>query len=357
MTSDIRLLAEFSTAADLLRAVEALRRQQYHDIETYAPFDIPELDAPLGLRRSFIGWIALAGGLSGLVIAYGIQWWANVHSYPLSVGGRPQHAIPAFIPATFEGTVLAASLAVFFGVLLVLRLPRLWSIEDDVDDFKRASIDRYWLAMRTFASERDRERAERLLHDAGALRTIARLGPSWTALVRPLVLVIALAIGANACTDRIGNGFDWKRMRTQPKYLPYGSSAFFSDGKAMRSPPAGTIPREAILQPLVAVDSATLLRGANRFVIFCAVCHGARGDSGSVVGDNMQPKKPPSLLDPAIRALTPEQLYKVITDGFGYMPSYSSELTAADRWAVVAYVGRLRQQTGAVIDSGRRGSP
>ena len=357
MTPNVRLLAEFANAADLLRAVEALRRERYHDLETYTPFDIPELDAPLGLKRSFIGWIALAGGLAGLVVAYGIQWWANVHSYPLSVGGRPQHAVPAFIPATFEGMVLAASLAVFFGVLLVLRLPRLWSMEDDVEDFQRASIDRYWLSMRTFASERDRSRAERLLHDAGALRTVTRSGPNWTTVVRPFVLVIALTIGVNACTDHIGNGFDWKRMRTQPKYLPYGSSAFFADGKAMRSPPAGTIPREAILQPLVAVDSATLLRGANRFVIFCAVCHGARGDSGSVVGDNMQPKKPPSLLDPSIRALTPAQLYNVITDGFGYMPSYSAELTAADRWAVVAYVGRLQQQPRLVVDSFRRGSP
>jgi mono/diheme cytochrome c family protein len=133
--------------------------------------------------------------------------------------------------------------------------------------------------------------------------------------------------------------------------MPYGSSDFFVDGKAMRSPPGGTIPREAVLRPSGTAESATVLRGANRFVIFCAVCHGEHGDSAGVVGDNMQPKKPPSLLDPAVRALTSEQLYKVITDGFGYMPSYSAELTAADRWAVVAYVGRL--QTASRTDSTR----
>ncbi|HEX4468232.1 MAG TPA: quinol:electron acceptor oxidoreductase subunit ActD [Gemmatimonadaceae bacterium] len=351
MKTDIRLLAEFAHPGDLLRAVETLRREQYHDLETYTPFDIPELDESLGLRRSRLGWLALAGGIAGLLVSYGIQWWANVHSYPLNVGGRPQHAVPAFLLATFEGTVLAASLAVFFGVLIVLRLPRLWSSEDDVDDFQRASIDRYWLAMRTFASERDRSHAEHLLRDAGALRTITRLGPSWVTLARPLVLVIALAIGLNACTDHVANGFDWKRMRGQPKYMPYGSSDFFVDGKAMRSPPGGTIPREAVLRPSGTAESATVLRGANRFVIFCAVCHGEHGDSAGVVGDNMQPKKPPSLLDPAVRALTSEQLYKVITDGFGYMPSYSAELTAADRWAVVAYVGRL--QTASRTDSTR----
>jgi mono/diheme cytochrome c family protein len=353
VNSEIRLLAEFASPADLLRAVEVLGRENYHDIETYTPFDVPELDGPLGLRRSPLGWLALGGGLVGLVASYGIQWWANVHSYPVNAGGRPAHAVPAFLLATFEGTVLAASLAVFFGVLLVLRLPRLWSLEDEVEDFQRASIDRYWLAMRTFASERDRSHAEQVLHDAGALKTITHLGPNWATVVRPLLLVLALAIGVNGCTDHVGSGFDWKRMRAQPKYMPYGASGFFADGKAMRDPPDGTIPREAVLQPSAAVDSATLLRGANRFTIFCAVCHGEHGDSAGVVGDNMQPKKPPSLLDPAIRALTPEQLYTVITEGFGHMPSYSADLTAADRWAVIAYVSRIQQQAAPGSDSAR----
>ncbi|HEY2378754.1 MAG TPA: quinol:electron acceptor oxidoreductase subunit ActD [Gemmatimonadaceae bacterium] len=344
MSRDIRLLAEFANATDLLHAIEALRREKYHDLETYAPFDIPELDEPLGLSRSRLGWLALTAGSIGLIASYGIQWWANVHSYPLNVGGRPQHAVPAFLLATFEGTVLAASLGVFFGVLLVLRLPRLWSIEDDVEDFQRASIDRFWIAMRTFASERDRAHAEGLLRDAGALRTITRLGPQWASLVRPLGLLIALVIGANGCSDRMGSGFDWKRMRTQPRYTPFGASAFFPDGKAMRSPPAGTIPREAQMARNMATDSVALRRGANRFAIYCAVCHGERGDSAGVVGDNMQPKKPPSLLDPAIRGLTAEQLYKVITDGFGYMPSYAAELSAPDRWAIVAYVGLLQSR-------------
>ena len=350
MDTGIRLLAEFGSPADLLRAVQSLRSEKYHDMETYTPFDIPELDEPLGLSRSRLGWLALVGGIVGLVAGYGIQWWANVHSYPVNAGGRPAHAVPAFLLATFEATVLAASLAVFFGVLLLLRLPRLWSIEDDVEDFYRASIDRYWLAMRTFASERDRSHAERLLRDAGALQTVTRHGTSWARLVRPLVLVVALAVGMNACSDQIGHRFDWKRMRAQPKYMPYGASDFFVDGKAMRSPPLGTIPREALLQPSMTVDSPTLVRGANRFLIFCAVCHGERGESPGVVGDNMRPKRPTSLLDPAVRALTPVQLYKVITDGFGYMPSYSAELTATDRWAVVAYVGRLQQRTTIATD-------
>jgi mono/diheme cytochrome c family protein len=342
---EIRLLAEFSSAAQLIDAVERLRREQYHDLETYAPFDIPELDTLLGLRRPRLGWLVLAAGLAGLLAAYGIQWWANVHSYPLNVGGRPVHSVPAFIPATFEGTVLAASLASFFGVLLVLRFPRLWSIEDEVPEFCRATVDRFWLAMHTFASENDRAHAERLLKEAGAMRTIMRVGTESQNVGRALLIIVALVAGVNACSDRVGQGFDWKRMRLQPRYEPFGASRFFPDGMAMRTPPAGTIPRDAVTPSFdtSAVDATTLLRGGNRFQVFCAVCHGAAGDGNSVVGDNMLPTRPPALTSAPLVRLSATQLYAVITDGFGHMPSYAAQLTPADRWAVVAYVRMLQR--------------
>lgn len=154
-------------------ALDALRRERYHDLDTYAPFDMPELDEPLGLRRSRLGWLVVAGGALGLVAGYGIQWWANVRSYPLDIGGRPVHAVPAFVPATFEGTVLVAALAAFFGLLLVLRLPKLWAPEDEIEGFERATIDRFWIAIGTLASDLDRAHAEELLRRAGAHRIIS----------------------------------------------------------------------------------------------------------------------------------------------------------------------------------------
>lgn len=167
-----RLAAEFPTADALHAAVEALAREHYRELETYAPFDMPELDATLGRRRSRLGWFVAAGGLAGSIIAYGIQWWANVHSYPLYVGGRPAHAVPAFVPATFEGMILAASLTAFFGVLIVLRLPKLWIPEDEIDGFSRASVDRFWLTAKHFASDLDRDHAAELMRSAGARRVI-----------------------------------------------------------------------------------------------------------------------------------------------------------------------------------------
>jgi hypothetical protein len=167
-----RLLAEFRHPEPMLAAIEELRREGYHDLESYAPYDIPDLDRALDLRRPKLGRLAGLGGFAGLVASYGIQWWANVHSYPLNSGGRPVHAAPAFVLATFEGTVAGAALAAFIGIFVLLRYPRPWSIEDEVDGFHRSTIDRFWIGMPTFAGEPDRDHASDVLARHGALRTV-----------------------------------------------------------------------------------------------------------------------------------------------------------------------------------------
>jgi len=172
-TEQPRLVAEFSSEHAFTEALAALSRERYHEIETFAPYDIPALDARLGHRRSPIGWVALVGGVAGLVIGYGIQWWANVHDYPLHIGGRPIHAVPAFIPATFEATVLGAALALVFGLAIWVRAPTLWAPVDEIDGFERASIDRFFIALFQFSSNDDRLHAERILREAGAVRTVS----------------------------------------------------------------------------------------------------------------------------------------------------------------------------------------
>jgi hypothetical protein len=167
-----RLLAEFSKPDSMLTAIEALRRQSYHDLEAFTPYDIPELDRALDLRRPRVGKFAAVGGICGLVGSYLIQWWANVYAYPLNAGGRPPHAVPAFILATFEGTIAGSALAAFIGLLVLLRYPRPWAPEDEVEGFQRSTIDRFWLGIQTFSSERDRDHAVALLERHGALRTV-----------------------------------------------------------------------------------------------------------------------------------------------------------------------------------------
>lgn len=173
---------------------------------------------------------------------------------------------------------------------------------------------------------------------------------------RPWLLSLIVAIGT-AC-DNGGATPDWSRMITQPKLLPYGASAQFADGRAMRPRPAGVIavdriddravrdgraPDGAPVSALpVPVTRALLERGRERFAVACAVCHGLDGESDTPVAHAMQRRRPPSLHEARLVALSPGALYRVIVDGYGVMPSYEVLLSAADRWAVVAYVRTLQ---------------
>ncbi|HEY5087011.1 MAG TPA: DUF3341 domain-containing protein [Gemmatimonadaceae bacterium] len=168
-----RVLGEFASADAMLTGVDALRDAGYQELETFTPFDMPELDERLGLPRSRIGWLVAASGLVGMVLAYGIQWWANVHNYPLNSGGRPVHAAPAFLLATFEGTVLCAAFGAFFGLLVWLRLPKLWAPVDEIDGFGRASVDRFWIAVGAIDTDGRGAKAQQILRESGALHTFA----------------------------------------------------------------------------------------------------------------------------------------------------------------------------------------
>ncbi len=146
MPSRRGLIAEFSTADRLLAGTAALHALGYRAVETYTPFPLPGAEER-GRGPSRLPRVVFAGGVVGALLGYAIQWYANVWVYPLRIGGRPAHAVPAFVPATFEATVLGAALAAFFGLLVALRLPELWHPVFEVDGFERASVDRYWVAV------------------------------------------------------------------------------------------------------------------------------------------------------------------------------------------------------------------
>jgi hypothetical protein len=168
----MRVFAEFASAESMLAAIDRMREGGYRRIESYSPFEIPGAAKALGLKRSLLPWFVAAAGAMGLVLAYAIQWYADTWDYPLNVGNRPVHPILAYIPATFEGTVLVASLAAFFGLWLILRLPKLWDPVFEIDGFERATIDRFWLSVECRDAEFDAERAARMFGEAGALRTV-----------------------------------------------------------------------------------------------------------------------------------------------------------------------------------------
>jgi mono/diheme cytochrome c family protein len=153
-------------------------------------------------------------------------------------------------------------------------------------------------------------------------------------------------------------------MITQQKVKTYRESEFWPDRISQRPPLPGTVAREDVLPADVAsgrgpdgrvltrvplkIDRALLERGRSRFEIHCAVCHGYLGDGVSLVARNMSLRPPPSLLT---RAQQPDGWYfQVMSEGFGVMPSYASQLSVEDRWAVVAYLRALQLSQSRRVD-------
>jgi hypothetical protein len=164
------LVAELESADALEAAVRALHALGYRAVETFAPLDLPATEASRGAGRSRLGPYVFGGGVVGAVLGYGIQWYADVRAFPVAVGGRPLHPVPAFIPATFEAMVLCAALTAFIGVLVTLRLPSLWHPVFEVDGFERASADRYWVQVGGDDPLFERERTMADLASLGAVR-------------------------------------------------------------------------------------------------------------------------------------------------------------------------------------------
>jgi mono/diheme cytochrome c family protein len=119
----------------------------------------------------------------------------------------------------------------------------------------------------------------------------------------------------------------------------------------MQLPPAGTMSREMGGAVTVLPAAAMLARGSSQFRIYCAVCHGDRGDGVSVVAGNMDDPKPPSLIVPPVSALPVSEIVSVIASGMGPMPSFAQELSPADRAAVAEYVRTLAASAASGADS------
>lgn len=160
--------------------------------------------------------------------------------------------------------------------------------------------------------------------------------------------------------------FSLERMLDQAKVDPYERSDLFSDGLAMRVPPAGAVAhREDAERPEVRsgrsgdayvtrvpieLTRPDLERGGERFGIYCAVCHGHEGDGVSEVAQRMLLRPPPSLLTDRVRSLSAGRVFETISHGYGLMPEYRDALSVRDRWRVVAWVEVLQLRAGVRIE-------
>jgi hypothetical protein len=162
------LLAEFDEPNALVEAARRASAEGYSLMEAYTPFHIEELSEVIRSRAHLVPWIVLGGGVIGAVGAFYMMYYASVISYPLNIGGRPLNSWPAFIPITFELTVLAASFAAVIGMLALNGLPRPHHPLFKATRFNLATQSRLFLCIEAADPRFDEGTTRRLLENLGA---------------------------------------------------------------------------------------------------------------------------------------------------------------------------------------------
>jgi hypothetical protein len=141
------LLAEFQTPNALVHAAHCAYQAGYRRLDAYSPFPIEELSEALNFRRTRMPLVMFLGGLLGCVGGFFMQYYCMALSYPINIGGRPLNSWPAWIPVTFEMTVLVSALSGVFGLLGLCGLPRPHHPLFAVPGFARATRDRFFLCV------------------------------------------------------------------------------------------------------------------------------------------------------------------------------------------------------------------
>jgi mono/diheme cytochrome c family protein len=175
-------------------------------------------------------------------------------------------------------------------------------------------------------------------------------------------------------------------MQDQPKMKPYRGSSFFGDGLSSRPPVEGTIPRGHLRsnkefytgkKSVASVSTAsastnpypddtdtfpfpitedTVKRGRQRYEIFCSACHGMTGyGDGMIVRRGF--RQAASFHEDRLRQAPVGHYFDAITNGWGAMPSYSAQIPAQDRWAIIAYVRALQLSRQNVQHATPGGTP
>ncbi|HVO74534.1 MAG TPA: quinol:electron acceptor oxidoreductase subunit ActD [Ignavibacteriaceae bacterium] len=360
------ITALFDTPDAIIHAADKIS-EQYKDFDVNTPYPVHGMDRAMKLKSSKIGYITLVFGLSGALFALLFMGWAMAMDYPLIIGGKPFFSLPAYIPITFEVTVLLATLSTVIGMLtFFFNYPQNTHPLIDTSYMKAVSLDKFGICIYASDKHFDEKRAGDLLEELGGKHvepvyyqlkeTYALFEPKFLIF---LAIVAALVSGGTYITlNKLMYLPPFDFMLWQNKIYVQSKSDFFGDHFGMRTPVEGTVARgfipyaypgqtepvKTLVNPLLPTKE-NLELGKRKFLTYCSPCHGNYADGTSRL--NQQFPNPPSLHTDRARNFSDGRIYHVITNGQNIMPSYASQITRDERWAIVNYIRVLQRAKNA----------
>ena len=162
------LMAQFESPDALLEAAEKAHAAGYRRMDAFSPMPVDGLAEAVGFHHTSLPLVVLCGGLLGGLTGFFLQYYGSVYGYPLNVAGKPLNSWPAFIPITFELTVLFAAIACVFGMLAMNGLPTPYHPVFNVPSFALASRDRFFLCIKARDAQFDVRKTGEFLKSLGA---------------------------------------------------------------------------------------------------------------------------------------------------------------------------------------------
>jgi hypothetical protein len=157
----VGLLAEYSDVTSVTEAAKKVRDAGFKHWDVYTPFPIHGIDAAMGIKPTVLPWIVLAMGVTGCLFGIVLTaWinafeftspkpfdWVNFQGYQFMISGKPFWSLPANIPIIFETTVMFAAYTAVFGMFLLNKLPMMYNPLFKIEKFRRATDDRFFIAI------------------------------------------------------------------------------------------------------------------------------------------------------------------------------------------------------------------
>ena len=361
----------FDTADEIIEAAEKVSAKGYTKYDVHTPYPVHGMDKAMKLPPSKLGYAALVFGLSGTITALSLMYWMMAVDYPNVIGGKPFFALPAFIPITFEVTVLAASVATVLTMLFVFfKFPNNSHPLHGTNYMKAVSSDKYGITILADDPKFDEKEVNNFLAEIGAkvvepifwdneeINTKHKIfEPKYIALLAVLVVVTSGAAYFGLNKLMYMKPFSW--MMIQNKTIAQQTSSFFEDGVGMRTPVEGTVARGFIPypykdQPELAAKNLVnpllpskenLAKGEKKFNTYCSPCHGYHAEGDSRLRGRFP--NPPSLHSQKVREWSDGRIYHVIMEGQNVMPSYASQMTEDEIWETILYIRALQRSLNA----------